>query len=97
MEPSNNNKISSQPAFKSAHSAHKQTQKAAKAQGSQMVRATQLGLHDGPKPPGIAHAAIKRDQFNKDWRQEYRNALKIEKGRRMYQSFTQNAQQSRSI
>ena len=92
-----NKDLTSQQAFRKALAGQGSQDPTRQAQGSHMVRSSQPGLHDGPKPPGFAHAAVKREQFNKDWRQEYRNALKAEGSRRMYHSFTQNAQQSRSI
>lgn len=68
-----------------------------KDKGSQMVQRTNLGLNEGPTPPRGVFASVKREQFNKDWRAEYRASLKRDQGRRMVQSFTQNAARQRSI
>lgn len=49
------------------------------SKGSEMVKATKSGLHEGPKPPGHLYHAAKKQEFNKNWREEYRQSLAEQK------------------
>lgn len=40
--------------------------------GSQMVKNTAFGLHEGPTPPGLTRSVVTRQSFNQRWRQESR-------------------------
>lgn len=45
-----------------------------KDRDSEMVRNSAPRLDEGPKPPGFVYHAVKKRQFNEDWRKEYRQA-----------------------
>lgn len=44
---------------------------------SEMVKATSLGLQEGPKPPSAIRHAVKRRAFNDNWRREYLESLQL--------------------
>jgi len=60
-------------AFARAVEGRTAAQSAAQTQrGSQMVKHTAFGLHEGPTPPGLTRSAVTRQSFNQRWRAEGR-------------------------